>query len=98
MLARVINFIFTRTALGSYLNGKKSWISIGLLVVAAVIEFLEKLVTIFPDYVPLASGAKELKEFLDAAAETLATIGFGGLAAGLTHKAAKASIAKKDPK
>lgn len=93
MLARAIHFILTRTALGQWLDGKKSAISACLLALAAVLELLEKLVVLFPEYVPLATGAKELAEFLDAAVTTLTGVGFGGLVVGLSHKGAKAKIA-----
>lgn len=92
MLARILNYLFTSTALGRYLDGKKSWISAGLLALAALLEFIEQLIKIFPDYVPLAVGAEELAEFLDAAVSTLTTIGFGGLTVGVAHKVAKKKL------
>lgn len=95
MVARLINFFLTRTAIGQWLDGRKTLISTGLLALAAVLELLNRLAAIFPDYAPIALGAKELSEFLDAAVQTLTAIGFGGLVVGVSHKAAKAQIAKK---
>lgn len=95
MVARLVNFILTRTALGRYLDGKKTYISTALTVAAIVLELLERLVTLFPDYAPLAVGAKELATFLDAASETLAFIGIPGVVVGVGHKVAKAKLAKE---
>ena len=94
MVARLINILLTRTAIGKWLNGRKTLISTGLLVLAAVLELLKQLAAIFPQYAPLSLGAEHVSTFLSAAVETLAAIGFGGLTVGVAHKAAKAKLAK----
>lgn len=94
MIARAINYILTLTPIGRYLDGKKTYISVGLLVLAAILELVEKLAAIFPNYAPLAVASKEGAEFLASAVETLAKLGFGGLTIGVTGKVVKAKIAK----
>ena len=93
----VINFIFTRTALGRYMDGKKKLIGASLLVLAAVIEVLGKLSVLFPETVWLTLGHAELSSFYKAAVDTLTTVGLTTLAAGEIHAQAKAKLAEESP-
>lgn len=92
MIARAINYILTLTPIGKFLDGRKSQISAALLVLAAVLELIERLAAIFPDYAPLSLASKEVSEFLSATVETLAAVGLGGLTVGVAHKVAKKNI------
>lgn len=92
MMARVVNFIFTRTAIGRYLDGKKTILAAGLLATSALIEFVDKLAFIFPDAPQFLIVSGSLEEALQAVSNTLATVGFGGLLVGLGHKAAKKKL------
>lgn len=92
MIARLVNYLLTLTPAGAWLNGRKTYISAALLVVAAVLELIEKLAAIFPDYAPFALASKEVSEALSAAVETLTLIGLGGLTVGVAHKVAKKKI------
>lgn len=92
MLARAINYLLTLTPIGKWLDGRKSYISAALLVVAAVLEFINALAGIFPQYAPFAVASKEVSEALSAAVETLTAIGLGGLTVGIAHKVAKKKI------
>lgn len=97
MLARLLNSILSYTKLGEFLNDRKVLIGAVLTVAAGVLELLEKIAPLFPDAAYLVDAQSNLRAALDAVSSTLETLGFGFLAVGLTHKAAKAKIAKDGP-
>lgn len=92
MVAQLIHFVLTRTALGQWLDGRKTQIASVVLALAAVLELLEKLATIYPQYAPLSVASEEVRTFLDSVINTLGAVGFGGLVVGVTHKVAKAKL------
>lgn len=92
MLARIINSVLSYTKLGEFLNERKTLIGAVLTVAAGILDILEKIAPLSPDAAYLTDAQVNLKAALDAVISTLQSIGFGFLAVGVTHKAAKAKL------
>lgn len=86
----IIMWIFSKTAIGQLVDGKKTIIGACLILLAKVLEGLETVAPMFPQAPWLSATVAGIYHFFDAVAPILDHLGLAAISAGLLHKAAKA--------
>jgi hypothetical protein len=89
---RILVYIFSKTSIGRFVDGKKTVIGALLIIVAAGLQALEQIAPMFPQYTWIADASKGLREAIKAAEPILETLGLGFLTIGVLHKGAKAKL------
>ena len=82
-------WLFRQSALGKFLDGKKSWIAAGFLILAQVSALLSGLGDIFPDAEWIKEAVNGLAKFDQVVKPWLETVGLSGLLLGLADKNVK---------
>jgi hypothetical protein len=88
-MGTIIHTLLSRTPIIKLLDGKKTLIGASLLVALKLIELMDQLAPLFPQYPVLADASKSLAQFLDGAKSALDYLGYGFIYVGLLHKAVK---------
>ncbi|MFN4894199.1 MAG: hypothetical protein ACK5HO_00260 [Pseudomonadota bacterium] len=86
---KILVYLFSKTALGKKIDGKKTYIGAVLVLIASALHALEGLAPLFPEHAWIGQAAKGLKDLAQQLAALLDTLGLGMLAVGVLHKRAK---------
>ena len=89
---RILVYIFSKTSIGRFVDGKKTVIGALLIIVAAGLQALEQIAPMFPQYPWIADTSRGLREAIKSSEPILETLGLGFLTSGVLHKGAKAKL------
>lgn len=89
---RILVYIFSKTSIGRFVDGKKTVIGALLIIVAAGLQALEQIAPMFPQYPWIADTSRGLREAIKSSEPILETLGLGFLTIGVLHKGAKAKL------
>lgn len=89
---RILMYLFSKTAFGKMLDGKKTVIGAILIIVVNAIEALDEIAPMFPQYPQIKDATKGILEGLRLAEPVLQSLGLGFLTIGVLHKGVKAKL------
>ena len=89
---RILMYLFSKTAFGKMVDGKKTVIGAILIIVVNAIEALDEIAPMFPQYPWLKDVTKGILEGLRLAEPILQSLGLSFLTIGVLHKGVKAKL------
>lgn len=89
---KLILYIFSKTSFGKFLDGKKTVIGAGFIILAAALQALEQIAPMFPSAPWLKDAAAGLSGAIKGAEPILEALGLGFLSLGVIHKSVKAKL------
>jgi hypothetical protein len=89
---KIMLYIFSKTALGRMVDGKKTIIGAVLIIMSAALQALEKIAPMFPQYPVIKDASEGLSGVFKAIEPMLENLGLGFLTAGIAHKSVKAKL------
>lgn len=89
-MRKILLYLFSYTSFGKYLDGKKTIIGAGMILLSASVSAIAQIAPLFPEVAWLSQLAAGSADFLGRANELLKDAGLGLITVGLAHKAAKA--------
>lgn len=93
-MTRILNWLFSRTKLGHWVDGNKRLIGFGLWLLGVLIELLGEAALFFPDTPILLTIRTGLIGLKQGVSEALQTLGVSVMAVGVAHAAAKEKQSK----
>ena len=88
-MTKVINWLFSKTKLGKWVDGHKTIIGFSLVVLATLVDLSAKATGYFPGIPALADVAQVLQTLSGSLTELLTSVGLGTMVVGVGHKAIK---------
>lgn len=88
-MSKIIYWLFTKTAFGKLIDGKKTEIGFLLLVLGEVIKLLTQGVAMLPQYAVLAQALVILQQVNSVLGDALTNVGLSVMVVGVGHKAIK---------
>lgn len=87
---KIVMWIFSKTKVGQLLDGKKTVIGAGMILLSALIQAAEQIAPLFPGVPWISQAAEQMGHILKAVEPYLNDLGLGLISVGLVHKRAKA--------
>ena len=84
-------WIFSQTKIGQMLDGKKTVIGAVFVLLAAVLQGVQAVVPMLPQYAWVGTFAAQFAGVMDQIEKVLNQVGLGMLTVGVLHKSAKAA-------
>jgi hypothetical protein len=90
----VIMWIFSQTKIGQMLDGKKTVIGAVFVLLATVLQGIQLVVPMLPEYAWVGTFAAQFSTVMDQLEKILNDVGLGMLTVGVLHKNAKIAVTK----
>jgi hypothetical protein len=89
---KIVLWIFSKTKFGQMLDGKKTVIGAAFIILARLLDALQAVAPLFPQYPWLLTASEQMAGFMGQLETLLNDLGFGLLTVGVLHKSIKAKL------
>lgn len=87
---RIVMWLFSQTAIGQFVDGKKTVIGASFILLAKILEALQLVAPMFPNVPWLGAAIVAINQFAAAVAPLCEHLGIAAITVGLIHKQVKA--------